>query len=187
MWLDACRSTSMEKNPYFSGRYSATWRRHSKSPHVQVSILVLVEGTLQQVNKLWVANKKQPVSILVLVEGTLQLVVIQSMLEHAARFNPCFSGRYSATTKECFVKSSCRSGFNPCFSGRYSAIIMPHNHNQSGPFVSILVLVEGTLQLHTYPIPSTGINVSILVLVEGTLQFTTLNASSTVQGFQSLF
>ena len=63
-------------------------------------------------------------------------------------------------------------GKNPCFSGRYSAINTTNYLTMGLPEVSILVLVEGILQLYEgfRRTPFLG-KVSILVLVEGILQF----------------
>ena len=41
--------------------------------------------------------------------------------------------------------------FNPCFSGRYSAIYTGISDNMVNYIVSILVLVEGTLQFSHSP------------------------------------
>ena len=87
------------------------------------------------------------VSILVLVEGTLQLVIMAVTEGFLRRFNPCFSGRYSAMKIDDTLVFTCNS-FNPCFSGRYSAIGGSDADRARKPLVSILVLVEGTLQLH---------------------------------------
>ena len=60
-------------NPYFSGRYSATIRSSSlKEGCNPVSILILVEGTLQHGAGRTDAVPVGTVSILILVEGTLQ-------------------------------------------------------------------------------------------------------------------
>ena len=80
------------------------------------------------------------------------------------------------------------SRFNPCFSGRYSATEEMSENNTSKGIVSILVLVEGTLQRPTPRSVYYITQVSILVLVEGTLQPARLSPwhfSSTK--FQSLF
>ena len=85
-------------------------------------------------------------------------------------FNPCFSGRYSATITRIRNPRDTMS-FNPCFSGRYSATGQHYEGHAATGVVSILVLVEGTLQLETCNcILQESENVSILVLVEGTLQ-----------------
>ena len=83
--------------------------------------------------------------------------------------NPYFSGRYSATTINCY--RSCEiQNFNPCFSGRYSATRTYGNVRWQQLEVSILVLVEGTLQPDNMTATQEQKKVSILVLVEGTLQ-----------------
>ena len=88
---------------------------------MKVSILVLVEGTLQLADVKKNKELVRKVSILVLVEGTLQPSGTSTTRSGDKRFNPCFSGRYSATSGQ-----EDRSGSKT---------------------VSILVLVEGTLQL----------------------------------------
>ena len=79
------------------------------------------------------------------MEGTLQLIIAIAMIGPVASFNPCFSGRYSAihAIKDWEAKHMC---FNPCFSGRYSAISFDYRFYVLELRVSILVLVEGTLQ-----------------------------------------
>ena len=66
------------------------------------------------------------VSILVLVEGTLQFGANSLFDASDSSFNPCFSGRYSAIINIAVTAASCVSSFNPCFSGRYSAIENAH-------------------------------------------------------------
>ena len=54
-----------------------------------------MEGTLQLWDTAFPVGSKR-VSILVLVEGTLQLNGVSTISRVPICFNPCFSGRYSA-------------------------------------------------------------------------------------------
>ena len=79
------------------------------------------------------------------MEGTLQQYPTPAKMgKNFWSFNPYFSGRYSATVyqkdRQCII-----IGFNPYFSGRYSAT-MEVKQMPECDGVSILILVEGTLQ-----------------------------------------
>ena len=112
------------------------------------------------------------------------------------RFNPCFSGRYSAIRFHDALYHLARAGFNPCFSGRYSAIFTNvtarrkterFNPCFSGRYSAITWytcghsardLFQSLFQWKVFCNPKrtsreTGKDrkVSILVLVEGILQF----------------
>ena len=60
-------------------------------------------------------------------------------------------------------------GFNPCFSGTYSRTLRDEAERRGDSRVSILVLVELTLELHQSNLHTEAV-VSILVLVELTLE-----------------
>ena len=134
------------------------------------------------------------VSILVFMDGPLQQRVYETYKDEFYGFNPCFHGWPSSTGRQISVIFDSR-GFNPCFHGwpsSTSKVICPWSYVLG---VSILVFMDGPLQLqcdfygphgsrsfnpcfHGWPSSTIlhrgssviSISVSILVFMDGPLQ-----------------
>ena len=84
-------------------------------------------------------------------------------------FNPCFNGFFSSigTPKMINISSRC---FNPCFNGFFSSI--KTSRSKSNVYqVSILVLMDSSLQCNWNAIHLQAQLVSILVLMDSSLQY----------------
>ena len=60
--------------------------------------------------------------------------------------NPCFNGRWSASTTINGTTKASPLGLNPCFNGRWSARLYSFQYSVQMTFVLILVLMEDGLR-----------------------------------------
>jgi len=85
------------------------------------------------------------VSILVLMDVTLQPEYTLTGCSLVSCFNPCFNGCHSSTTFKQSLHIILLS-FNPCFNGCHSSTRQKNKGLESPQIVSILVLMDVTLQ-----------------------------------------
>ena len=63
------------------------------------------------------------------------------------------------------------NSFNPCFNGFFSSIVCKASRRNTQSRVSILVLMDSSLQLDVHNVTYSWIQVSILVLMDSSLQY----------------
>ena len=79
------------------------------------------------------------------MESSLQSTIMRLLIVLNSRFNPCFNGIFSSIS---YLLSDYRAGscFNPCFNGIFSSIESHSREKVMDDLVSILVLMESSLQ-----------------------------------------
>ena len=111
------------------------------------------------------------VTILILVEGSLQCELNLMEVIIMIRHNPYFSRRFFAILGLTRMNTFVRKRHNPYFSRRFFAIVVLCLIILKCKPVTILILVEGSLQYQREADYFFNERVTILILVEGSLQF----------------
>ena len=104
--------------------------------------------------KIWLVTSENLVSILVLMDLSLQLVTEWFLKVQNECFNPCFNGSFTSTNVE-FRPEGGGKSFNPCFNGSFTSTGGGGGTSPSIMYVSILVLMDLSLQLCSSLAPPT--------------------------------
>ena len=105
------------------------------------------------------------------MEVTLEDTVENTVIFRKISFNPYSNGSYSGSTTPKILLISVPSCFNPYSNGSYSGSRDIHRLKVSVLIVSILILMEVTLEDCERPMDKAqSLDVSILILMEVTLE-----------------
>ena len=138
------RINKVSLNPYCSGRWSRTSKRHGCWETQQVLILIVVEDGLVQAWKQMQSRQEGGVLILIVVEdGLVHSQFIATKFADMS-LNPYCSGRWSRTLQHLLCLLS-QMSLNPYCSGRWSRTGYSVRVGRELKSVLILIVVEDGL------------------------------------------
>ena len=139
--------SALSFNPCFNGFFSSIIIRGCRNNWpLAVSILVLMDSSLQYGDIITFGSMQKRFNPC--FNGFFSsMLIINRLVINIVSFNPCFNGFFSSILRGIMV-AELHDSFNPCFNGFFSSIRWHASLYRSGHYVSILVLMDSSLQFY---------------------------------------